>query len=405
MGDTPTSPPARKFPVAYLIYRMKHSAREKLLYICDWLPPDYGAVGQYSVMFARQLAEEGREVTLLGLSSRGASESVEMVGNGQLRIVKLAAASVDKSSQLRRMLWTAVINTRLLWFVCRRFRDVNTVLFTGSPPLLIHWLGPLNVLLRRRLIYRITDFHPECAIAQRGSANLALRLLLRLTIFWRRRVDAFEVLGEDQAERLRVIGIDDSRIALKRDPSPVQIGPGTLPLPRPTNLGPEQLLLLYSGNWGVAHDYQTFIAGYAKHHRVGTGRFILWLNAVGAAVESIVDALTRQELPFIRGTPVPLHQLASLLVTPDAHLITLSDAFVGYVLPSKVHGCISSQRPILFVGSEKSDVHLLCRERARARYERVDVGDTEGCWRALERLAQEINEQRTSPVRKKNGEQ
>jgi hypothetical protein len=32
---------------------------KRLVYICDWLPPDFGAVGQYAVLFARQWASEG----------------------------------------------------------------------------------------------------------------------------------------------------------------------------------------------------------------------------------------------------------------------------------------------------------------------------------------------------------
>ena len=43
---------------------------KRLVYICDWLPPDFGAVGQYAVMFARQWAREGWAVTLVGLSSK-----------------------------------------------------------------------------------------------------------------------------------------------------------------------------------------------------------------------------------------------------------------------------------------------------------------------------------------------
>ena len=74
----------------------------------------------------------------------------------------------------------------------------------------------------------------------------------------------------------------------------------------------------------------------------------------------------RNIFPICAATLVPLEQLASLLVTPDAHLITLSDAFVGYVLPSKVHGCIASKKPILFVGSDRSDVHRLCLEQRGA---------------------------------------
>ena len=53
------------------------------LYICDWLPPDFGAVGQYSLIFARSLATEGRSVVLGGLSSRGHEKVIEPYGKGQ----------------------------------------------------------------------------------------------------------------------------------------------------------------------------------------------------------------------------------------------------------------------------------------------------------------------------------
>jgi len=359
---------------------------ERIVYICDWLPPDYGAVGQYSALFARELAAEGNHVVLVGLSSRADSDVDETVGDGRLRQVRLRARAYAKTAFWRRLLWTAITNTRIVWRARQVLRDADVILFTGSPPYLLHWLAPLNVLLRKRLVYRITDFHPECLIAQQGRAGPLLDLVYRLTVFWRRRVHAFEVLGFDQRDLLLALGIPDGRIRLKRDPSPVEIRGSERPLARPLDAD-GRLLLLYSGNWGVAHDYGTFVSAYERHHREGSGRILLWLNAVGAAVPAIERELARRRLPFVRGEPVPLDELARLLVTPDAHLITLSDAFVGLVLPSKVHGCIASQRPVLFVGSERSDVHLLCEERMHAPYIRVDVGDVAACSHALERLA------------------
>lgn len=375
-----------------------HAPGQRLIYLCDWLPPDYGAVGQYSLLFAGQLAEEGREVTLVGLSSMLDSDTTQARGAGSLRQVRLHARAYDKGNLAQRLLWTARINTRLLWRTRRELRRADVILFTGSPPYLLHWLAPLNLVLRKKLIYRITDFHPECLMAQGKAPSLPLRLIYWLTLFWRRRVDEFEVLGHDQIECLAEIGIPKTRIRLKRDPSPVAFNEGTQPLPRPVEAG-HKFLLLYSGNWGVAHDYRTFIAGYAKHHREGSGSMLLWLNAVGGAVKPIEAELTRLQLPYVRGKPVPLEQLASLLITPDAHLVTLSDAFVGFVLPSKVHACIDSQRPVLYIGSARSDVHRLCTERMQAEYQRVDVGDDLGCWKALERLAQTIDENRAGPMR------
>ena len=101
------------------------------------------------------------------------------------------------------------------------------------PPLMLHFIAPLNLLLRKKLVYRITDFHPECLIAERGHAGPVLGLLMRLTQFWRRRVDEFEVLGLDQARRLMDIGIPQARLVLKADPSPVVFAPESGSLARP----------------------------------------------------------------------------------------------------------------------------------------------------------------------------
>src|SRR5262249_6694165 len=143
--------------------------------------------------------------------------------------------------------------------------------------------------------------------------------------------------GEDQRRRLHAIGIPDERIILKRDPSPVRIPRGVRPLPVPKELDGYRLLL-YSGNLGVAHDYETFAAGYRLHHRRGSSRVALWLNATGARADALEQRVRAAELPLHRSRPVPLELLPRLLVTPHAHLITLRDEFVGYVMPSKVYG-------------------------------------------------------------------
>lgn len=343
-------------------------------------------MGQYSLLFARERATRGEDVVLAGLSSTADSVEEERPGSGRLRIVRLHARAYDRSDFKTRAVWTARTNLALVRRLWPELRRADEVLFTGSPPFLIQLLAPLNLLLRKRLTYRITDFHPECLIAEKGG-SVPLRLFHRWTVFLRRRVHRFEVLGEDQRARLLEIGIRPERIVLQRDPSPVEIPPGLAPLDLPEELR-DRALLLYSGNFGVAHDHETFVEGYRRHHRQGSGRVVLWLNATGAKADRVEEVLRREGLPVHRGRPVPLELLPRLLVTPDAHLITLRDEFVGYVLPSKVYGCLRSGREVLYVGSKRSDVHLLCsREIPDGRYRRVDVGDADGVARALEEIS------------------
>jgi hypothetical protein len=360
--------------------------------ICDWLPPDFGAVGQYAEIEARRLAASGADVTLIGLSSSADEAKDERLGRGRLRTVRLLASPYERANLRRRAIWTARTNGRLLRRAWRHAREADEILFTGSPPFFLHWIVPANLLLRKKLIYRITDFHPECLLAELGRSPFVLKLFLYWTLFLRRRVHSFEVLGEDQKRRLMEIGIPADRIVLRRDEAPVAITPETSPLELPPELR-GKVVLLYSGNFGVAHDDATFLAGYAEHHRSGSARVVLWLNATGAKADRVEAALRGQGLPVHRSRPVPLADLPRLLVTPHAHLITLRDEFVGYVLPSKVYGCIASGRSVLFIGSTDSDVHLLCTERVGAEpgtaaaYRRVESGDAAGVARALEAIA------------------
>ena len=193
------------------------------------------------------------------------------------------------------------------------------------------------------------------------------------------------MLGEDQARRLASTGVLAARVALVRDGSPVSFESGADTLPLPEELA-GSCVLLYSGNYGIAHEVETVAAGYERHHRQGTGRVRLWLSATGPGADELAAKFQTRGLPFHRSRPVPMAELAALLRTPAAHLVTLRDAFVGFVMPSKIYACLESGKPVLFVGSADSDVDLLARSAA-AGYWRVSCGDDAGFAAALEELA------------------
>ena len=309
------------------------------------------------------------------MESLGANRP-KLSGRGHSRSSGYGAPPYEKQRLARRFVWTIVSNLLLVKAAFGFMRRADAVLFTGSPPLMLHFIAPLNLITRKKLIYRITDFHPECLIAERGQAGFRINVLLRLTRFWRRRIDTFEVLGWDQARRLVESGVPEERIQLKRNPSPVVFSPQLRPLQLPDTLRDGSGVILYSGNWGVAHDDETFIEAYSEYFRQSNHGLRFWLNAIGAKADRVENELRRRGVFVYRTHPVPLDQLPSLLLAADVHLITLRDAFVGYVLPSKVHACIESGKRIIFVGSERSDVHSLASGALSSlEYLRVEVGD------------------------------
>jgi hypothetical protein len=370
--------------------RFDLATERRIVIIADWLPPVFGAVGQYMQMRAEHLAERGHEMTLVGLSTAAKSITRRALGKGMLTEVRLQTRPVPRGALLIRLAWTIWTNLRLVGAALPAMRAADGIVFTGSPPFLIHLLVPLRFLWRGRLIYRITDFYPECLIAAQDKPSPLLKTLLALTNFWRRRVDRFEVLGEDQMRRLRdEAGIPESRIALVRDGSPVAFRDDDVVEPLPAELA-GSCVLLYSGNYGIAHEVETFLEGYRLHHREGSGRVRLWLSATGAGAVEVATRLTELGLPFHRSRPVPLERLAGLLKAPDAHLVVLKDSFVGFVMPSKIYACLGSAKPLIFVGSADSDVDLLSR-LAGVRYWRVSCGDPKGLAAALDALADQAH--------------
>src|SRR5262252_4509477 len=334
-------------------------------------------------------------------SGPASRQAAELVGDGSLEVLRIHRRTYKKQKVTSRLVWTVGSNVLLLAAAFKFMRRSDAVLFTGSPPLMLHFIAPLNLLLRKHLIYRITDFHPECLIAERGDSGLVLGLLLRLTHFWRRRIDEFEVLGMDQARRLENCGIGAERMHLKRDFSPVTFEPGLVPLPVPHELLGGCGTILYSGNWGLAHDEKTFIEAYAQYLNQSKLGLRFWVNATGAKADRVESELRSRGVPFYRSSLVPLEDLPRLLLAADVHLITLRDPFVGYVLPSKVYACIESGKRILFVGSQNSDIHLVVsRALPSSRYCRVDVGDVDGLVNALRAMECAVTTERKVEIRR-----
>src|SRR5262249_59018140 len=124
-----------------------------------------------------------------------------------------------------------------------------------------------------------------------------------------RRVESFELWGIDQARRLADSGIAQERIRLKRDTSPVVFASELAPLPLPDEVRGGSGIILYSGNWGVAHDDHTFIEAYAEYVQQSKLGLRFWLNATGAKADRVERELRSRGVPFYRSSLVSLEHL------------------------------------------------------------------------------------------------
>jgi hypothetical protein len=308
-------------------------------------------------------AENGRIVTLIGLGRSASRESVAF-SNGSLEVIRLRATQADKTNILKRAMWAFVRNNDLLRWAAKVASKYDSceVRVTGSPPFLAYQVLLWAALSRRvSVTYRITDFYPETAFA--AGKGKFLRPLIGLFYTLRRRVDRIEALSDCQRRRLVDCGVPNEKIIVLRDPSPVAFPSNVATERRP--FARHEPVLLYSGNLGLAHDWQTFAQAYRLHVNQGSNRVRLWLNATGLQASNLEDFCLAHALPIHRSQTVPLTELAGVLQAADAHLVTLNAEFWGFVIPSKIYACLLSTKPVLYIGPAESDLHALVSADSR----------------------------------------
>ena len=90
---------------------------------------------------------------------------------------------------------------------------------------------------------------------------------------------------------------------------------GLVPLPLPDELRGDPGVILYSGNWGVAHDENTFIEALLAILAAVEAGLRFWLNATGAKADRVERELRSRGVPIYRSNLVPLEsfRVCSLL--------------------------------------------------------------------------------------------
>jgi glycosyltransferase involved in cell wall biosynthesis len=236
-----------------------------------------------------------------------------------------------------------------------------------NPPLAIVLVGLVARLRRCPLVIIAQDMYPEVLFAH-GMINPRLLPARALSAMFRaayRRASAVVSLGPRMTERLIEKGVSRNRIFpisnWATGSCSIVRGDGNSLLDEWRLRG--RFVLLYSGNLGAAHDFDTLIRGFARARElvpelrlviIGAGSKIAEARRLASALE--LDAYVTWK-PF-----VPFALLPQTFGIADLGVVTLLPGFDGLVVPSKLLGNMARAIPTLYIGPEGSDVDVYIRE-------------------------------------------
>ncbi len=306
--------------------------------------PDSAATSQLLTDLAAGMAERGHEIHVICADGNYALASDEQRPSVEIHRVKAFPFSRGK---LGRILSYLSFYFGAAWRGLTLARP-DLVITLTTPPLL-SLLGTLIKAVRgsRHFSWEM-DVYPDVAISLGyfKAGGFLDRVVGMLADFSRRRADGILALGECMKQRLIARNIAGERILVAENwAHSVAIQPVTRPGSN------ERLILLYSGNLGLAHDIDTIASAMLGLR--SNEQFSFIFTGGGPRRKELQAFCHRESIAAAEFRPyVQRMSLGESLGAGDIGLVTQQDSCVGAVVPSKVYGLLAAGRPILFIGPE-----------------------------------------------------
>jgi colanic acid biosynthesis glycosyl transferase WcaI len=230
-----------------------------------------------------------------------------------------------------------------------------------DPPLVVNTVLRLRRRLGGRVVHHVDDVYPDLAVAL-GSLpprTWVSSLLGRWAQAGLRNCDQVLALGECMAGVLKNKGVAADRLAITppwadgRRLSPLDHGENRFR--REIGIPGDHLVVMYSGNMGLGHRFETILA--AARALASNDKIHFVFIGEGARKPQIEAWRREHHLSNIMMLPYqPRERLRETLSAGDIHLISLDAQVQGFIVPSKLAGILAVGRPVILLGAEQNSI-------------------------------------------------
>lgn len=348
-----------------------------------------------------------RMVTSLALSLSASGWPVQVLASRNLHnddTVRLPPRETVKDVQVRR-LWTTTFGREWLpgravdygtfhlsaiWHLLREAgRDDICIVCTDPPMLSVSALLPVT-LKGTVLVNWLLDLFPEVAMELGiGKPNVSLMrtaLWLRDRSLHRARCNVAPI--QRMSEYLKGRGVAPARLTTIHhwaDGHAIRpVEPRDNGLRKEWGLG-DRFVVGYSGNFGRAHDFSTFLGAAA---RLRDNENIVFVFVGGGHQKGAIEAAVAElGLKNVLLKPLqPRDRLAETLGVADLHLVSLLPVMEPFIIPSKLYGILAAGRATAFVGDLSGEIATILEAGVCGRS--VPPGDSEGLAQIILELAE-----------------
>jgi colanic acid biosynthesis glycosyl transferase WcaI len=349
----------------------------RLLLINQFFWPDTAPTGRFLLDLVRAVGEERIEITAIcGPSGYGTTDDTP---RPPIRILRPSATRFSRDAVARVLSYGSFLVGALV--AGFRVGRPDTVLTLTTPPL-TSVFGRMLKLSRgcRHFIWEM-DVYPDIAVdlGALKPRSMLTCIIGALADWSRRNADGIIVLGEDMKARLIARDIPEHKIHVAENWAD---GTEITPLPFPEG----RLVVHYSGNFGLAHDFETIFAVIKQF--TNDARFHFVFAGGGIRRKQMEDLCREQAIGNVLFRPYSTRaELSASLAEGHLGLVTQLPQTCGSIVPSKTYGILAAGRPLLYIGPRDATPARMI-ERFQCGWQ-VNPGDTASLATLLERLSSE----------------
>lgn len=353
--------------------------------------PDVAATAQHADDLARHLVRHGHEVHAIAsraeYGKKGGTLPKRETVDG-VEIHRVGKSLFGKSSILARVADFGLFYV-LAFLKAFTIKRPDVVVCFTTPPF-IALVGRFMRLFRRtKYVYWVMYLYPDLPVAcgVMKPTSLVTRFFEAINRSCLKKADRVVVLGRCMLQRVRDKGVDHGQvqhIGVWSDASELEpVAREDNPYAERWGLG-DRFVVMYSGNFGLGHDVDTFLKAA---ERLRTRDDIRFLFVGGGKKKDTVDAFVQDKAleNCVVAPYQPRENLGASLSCADVHLATLLEGVEGIMVPCKLFGIMGAGRPTIFIGHPTSELSRVLDEYECGHT--IRQGDVDGLVALIEHMA------------------
>ena len=332
----------------------------KILIFYHYFYPDDVISAQHMTELGEGLVKKDWKVEAMPCNRGCRDETQKFPKKGNWNGIRIRRIWRPRFSQKHSI--SRILNS--IWMTCAwsimafRKKHVPDILLIGTEPILSVIIALFWKIFRPQvqIVHWCFDLYPEAAVADGiiKQNSFALKIVKYLMYRGYRVCDLIVDIGSCMHTKLKTYKSTARTITLT--PWALSEPENALEVDRSEReaiFGDALLGIMYSGNFGRAHSYESIfeLARFLRGERIKFAFSVRGncANELRSAVSLHDDNIVF--LPF-----APQNQLQARLSSADIHIVSLNEEWTGSVVPSKFFGALAVGRPVIFAGSTESAI-------------------------------------------------